>query len=143
MDEQEKSIFWDSSSHSGCFIGETRMNDHARFKPGPSHWCWKAELIRRGGDRGGGKPMPVFEIDGMVRQLREQNKEEELEKRVSRDSRATRQSVIVKIEECELPSENDTLPVAQNPRIHGPPRGFCDFDFAQSESRSETATLRD
>ena len=82
QDEHGTSICWDFNAHSGCFRGQTCMNSHVRMKQGPLRWSLQAEMIRRGGNRRSGKLIPAHEIDGMIRQLREQNKADEDNKRV-------------------------------------------------------------
>ena len=94
------------------------------MKPGPLHWCLQAELIRRGGNRRFGKLIPVHEIDGMVRQLREQNKKEDEEKRVSGETKLS-----------SIP-DHGAQPKQGNPAIPFAPEGFGRFDFTQSESRA-------
>ena len=126
QDERGKNICWDFNSNGGCFRGVTCMNSHARMKPGPSRWCLQAELIRRGGNRRSGKHIPPHEIDGMVRQLREQSKREEEEKRVSVEANGTYDV------EHDV-SEHSTL---GNPVIPNAAEGFGDFDFTQAETRA-------
>lgn len=68
-------------------------------------------------------------MDGMVRQLRDQNKAEEENSRVSGDNAS---SIFQKHEEG-----NDLVRQAgSNPVLPNAPEGFGCFDFAQAESRA-------
>ena len=114
QDEHGGIICWDFNSHAGCFRGVTCANSHVRMKPGPSHRCPQAELIRRGGNRRYGELIPVREIDGMVRQLREQSKKEEDEKRVSGETKP------------ESATNYDVQNAEGDPAIPKAPEGFGD-----------------
>lgn len=73
---------------------------------------------------GQGSPYPPQEIDGMARQLREQNRVDGEPKRVSGDGKSTPFSQ----------QERFLIPIG-NPAIPHSPEGYGGFNFAQSETR--------
>ena len=100
------------------------MNSHVRLKPVPAHWCLQAALIRRGGNRKSFALIPVQEIDGVIRQLRDQSLAEEANRRVSGDGNRASSACN---ELCML--------VPSNPVIPNAPEGFGEIDSTQSETR--------
>ena len=85
-----------------------------------------------GGNRRFGKLIPPYEIDGIIRQQREQNRKEEDGKRVSGDFPCNGEDRCLYSRDVE----GQHPMMLRNPALPDAPEGFGEFDFKHPETRA-------
>ena len=76
VDKDGKKMCWDFSSKMTCSRGAKCNYSHELMKTNGVHWTVYAELLRRGGHRRNRKVVEVKDIEGRIKQLRENNAKE-------------------------------------------------------------------